>query len=66
LFNVATSRAKRHTIIIADKEILGSYPQLDEEVKTYAQKHAKEFQKERFETPELLDVSQLDNDQTDR
>jgi DNA replication ATP-dependent helicase Dna2 len=38
LFNVATSRAKRHTIIIADKNIISSYPHLDEDVKTYLQK----------------------------
>lgn len=38
LFNVATSRAKRHTIIISDKNIITSYPQLDGEVKTYLKK----------------------------
>lgn len=35
LFNVATSRAKRHTIIISDKNIVSSYPHLDEDVKAY-------------------------------
>ena len=43
LFNVATSRAKRHTIIIADKNIVTSYPQLDEDVKKYLQKLNDEF-----------------------
>lgn len=38
LFNVATSRSKRHTIIIADKDIICSYPHLDEDVKMYLQK----------------------------
>lgn len=37
LFNVATSRSKRHTIIIADKDITSSYPNLDKDVKTYLQ-----------------------------
>ena len=37
LFNVATSRAKRHTIIISDKNIITSYPHLDEDVKNYLQ-----------------------------
>lgn len=43
LFNVATSRSKRHTIIIADKDIITSYPNLDESVKTYLQKLDDEF-----------------------
>lgn len=43
LFNVATSRSKRHTIIIADKDIITSYPNLDEAVKTYLQKLDDEF-----------------------
>jgi DNA replication ATP-dependent helicase Dna2 len=43
LFNVATSRAKRHTIIIADKNIISSYPHLDEGVKTYLQKLNDEY-----------------------
>ncbi len=43
LFNVATSRAKRHTIIITDKNILSSYPCLDEDVKMYLQKLDDEF-----------------------
>src|SRR5690606_12241805 len=43
LFNVATSRSKRHTIIIADKDIITSYPNLDESVKTYLQKLDVEF-----------------------
>ena len=39
LFNVATSRARRHTIIIADKNILSfNSPLIDSEVKTYLQK----------------------------
>jgi rRNA-processing protein FCF1 len=38
LFNVATSRAKRHTIIIVDKNIISSYPDLNEDVKIYLQK----------------------------
>ena len=43
LFNVATSRAKRHTIIISDKNIVSSYPQLDEEVKLYLNNLNQEF-----------------------
>ena len=37
LFNVATSRAKRHTIIICDKSIFVSYPQMDGDVRNYLQ-----------------------------
>jgi len=43
LFNVATSRSKRHTIIISDKNVITSYPQLDEHVKSYLQKLNNEF-----------------------
>ena len=43
LFNVATSRAKRHTIIISDKNIVSSYPHLDEEVKIYLKKLNDEY-----------------------
>ncbi len=43
LFNVATSRAKRHTIIISDKNIVTSYPQLDKDVKNYLKKLENEF-----------------------
>jgi rRNA-processing protein FCF1 len=43
LFNVATSRSKRHTIIISDKNIITSYPQLNSEVKSYLQKLNEEF-----------------------
>jgi len=43
LFNVATSRAKRHTIIISDKNILKSFHMLDNEVKTYLKKIDKEY-----------------------
>ncbi|MDI9357359.1 MAG: AAA domain-containing protein [Phycisphaerales bacterium] len=43
LFNVATSRAKRHTIIITDKDVLSSYQYLDEDVKIYLQKLDDEF-----------------------
>ena len=43
LFNVATSRSKRHTIIISDKNIFTSYPQLDEDVKKYLLKLNEEF-----------------------
>lgn len=43
LFNVATSRARRHTIIISDKNIISSYPSLDEDVKTYLQKLNDEY-----------------------
>jgi rRNA-processing protein FCF1 len=42
LFNVATSRSKRHTIIIADKNILEN-PYIDEDVKAYLQKLDNEF-----------------------
>jgi rRNA-processing protein FCF1 len=43
LFNVATSRAKRHTLIISDKNIINDYPNLDEGVKTYLNKLDQEF-----------------------
>jgi len=43
LFNVATSRAKRHTIIISDKNIISAYPHLDEDVKMYLQKLNDEY-----------------------
>lgn len=43
LFNVATSRAKRHTIIIADKNITSSYTNLDKDVKIYLQKLNDEY-----------------------
>ena len=42
LFNVATSRSKRHTIIIADKNIL-TRSQVDNEVKQYLTKLEKDF-----------------------
>jgi rRNA-processing protein FCF1 len=42
LFNVATSRAKRHTLIIADQNILDN-PHIDEEVRAYLQKLDDEF-----------------------
>jgi len=42
LFNVATSRSKRHTIIIADKNVL-TRSQVDNEVKQYLQKLDNEF-----------------------
>lgn len=43
LFNVATSRSKRHTIIIADKDIISSDRELDNDVKTYLQKLNDEY-----------------------
>lgn len=42
LFNVATSRAKRHTIIICDKNILDN-PHINNEVKAYIEKLDNEF-----------------------
>ncbi|WP_428090828.1 PIN domain-containing protein [Candidatus Pollutiaquabacter sp.] len=42
LFNVATSRSKRHTLIITDKGAL-TRSQIDNEVKTYLQKLDEEF-----------------------
>lgn len=42
LFNVATSRAKFQTIIIADKEILG-YSTMDNQVKEYLERLDEEF-----------------------
>ena len=41
-FNVATSRSKRHTLIITDKGVL-TRSQIDNEVKTYLQKLDEEF-----------------------
>lgn len=43
LFNVATSRSKRHTIIIADKKVITSYSQIDKNVKEYLLKLNEEF-----------------------
>ncbi|TVQ43429.1 MAG: DUF2075 domain-containing protein [Saprospirales bacterium] len=42
LFNVATSRSKRHTLIITDKGVL-TRSQIDNEVKTYLKKLDEEF-----------------------
>jgi len=42
LFNVATSRARRHTVIIADKSIM-NYPILHKQVKTYLDTLDKDF-----------------------
>jgi rRNA-processing protein FCF1 len=42
LFNVATSRSKRHTLIITDKDIL-TRSQIDNEVKAYLQRLSEEF-----------------------
>jgi superfamily I DNA and/or RNA helicase len=42
LFNVATSRAKRHTLIIVDKNVL-NHSQIDNEVKNYFTQLDKEF-----------------------
>jgi DNA replication ATP-dependent helicase Dna2 len=42
LFNVASSRAKRHTILIVDKNVL-SRSQVDSEVKLYLKKLDGEF-----------------------
>ena len=42
LFNVATSRSKRHTLIIADKDIL-TRSQIDNEVKHYLHRLNEEF-----------------------
>ena len=41
LFNVATSRAKDHSIIIADKNIL-EYPTIKSDVRAYLTKLSKE------------------------
>jgi len=43
LFNVASSRSKRQTLIIADKNVITSYSNIDEEVKEFLQKLDKEF-----------------------
>ena len=43
LFNVATSRSKRHTLILTDKNVITSYSHIDEEIKNYLQKLDKEF-----------------------
>ncbi len=42
LFNVATSRSKRHTLIITDKDVL-TRSQIDNEVKSYLQRLNEEF-----------------------
>ena len=64
LFNVATSRSKRHTIIISDKNIVTSYPQLDEDVKTYLQKLNEEFSFYiQFDGLSISDVSETKNEE---
>lgn len=65
LFNVATSRSKRHTIIISDKNIITSYPQLDEDVKAYLHKLNEEFSFQiQFEGLALSNVSETKNEAT--
>lgn len=55
LFNVATSRARRHTIIIADKEVL-EYNRMDNEVGQYLSELNKDFS---FYIPYTPDKLQL-------
>lgn len=43
LFNVATSRSKRHTLIITDNNVITSDSNLDKEVKKYLQKLDNEY-----------------------
>ena len=43
LFNVATSRSKRHTLIVGDKNLITAYSLMDDEVKVFLQKLDKEF-----------------------
>lgn len=56
LFNVATSRAKRHTIIISDKKIISSYPQFDENVKKYIDKLNDEYSFDYVADPTLIET----------
>jgi len=43
LFNVATNRSKRNTIIVADKNVITSYSFIDDNVKEFLQKLDEEF-----------------------
>lgn len=56
LFNVATSRSKRHTILIADKNVL-TRSQVDNEVKQYLKKLDHEFSFYILFEPELKMLS---------
>lgn len=55
LFNVATSRAKEHTIIIADKDIMG-YSTMDAEVRSFIEKLSRE---QMVYVPARLDAKML-------
>ena len=64
LFNVATSRSKRHTILIVDKNIL-NVSHIDNDVKVYLQKLNKEFsfefQIDNLNSVKLIDTSEQTN-----
>jgi DNA replication ATP-dependent helicase Dna2 len=57
LFNVATSRARRHTIIITDVNLLTSYSNLDESVKLYLQKLNDEYSFEYTPDRNMIETS---------
>jgi len=61
LFNVATSRSKRHTIIVADKNVITSYPHIDDNVKKYLQKLNGEFSFYVQSDLKMLESSNNDN-----
>lgn len=64
LFNVATSRAKRHTIIISDKNIISSYPHLDEDVKMYLQKLNDDYSFYYTIENELIEIKTIEQKET--
>jgi len=55
LFNVATSRSKRHTIIIVDKNVTTSYLHIDDEVKKYLQDLDAEYSFYIYSTMKMID-----------
>ncbi|MBK7693611.1 MAG: AAA family ATPase [Saprospiraceae bacterium] len=64
LFNVATSRAKRHTLIITDKGVL-TRSQIDNEVKSYLQRLNEEFSFYiKFDNSAIANISEVKQQET--
>lgn len=64
LFNVATSRSKRHTLIITDKDVL-TRSQIDNEVKSYLQRLNEEFSFYiQFDNSAIASISEVKQQET--
>ncbi|MBK6824133.1 MAG: hypothetical protein IPG87_14555 [Saprospiraceae bacterium] len=64
LFNVATSRSKRHTLIITDKGVL-TRSQIDNEVKSYLQRLNEEFSFYiKFDNSAIANISEVKQQET--